>query len=240
MTTAVVAFVALLVWRASPFAQYLDHAHQPTSTGSQAWAITVYLAGWLLMIAAMMLPTTLRLVTAFGRVTRSRRRAALLQVELIAGFLAVWLLVGYGFRALDVFVHRGVDAVAWLDARPRLVVAASLALAGGFQFTPLKHRCLRACRTPRAFILRGWTGQHPQLDAVRIGVDYGRSCAACCWALMLVMFGVGATSIPWMLGLGAVMAAERFMPEPIRRPLGIGVGVALLGTAAVMAAAAAV
>jgi predicted metal-binding membrane protein len=217
---AALALVALLAWGASPYARYLDHAHQPGA----AAAIAVYLAGWLLMTAAMMLPTATGLVRAFDRVTGG---AAALRLALVAGFLGVWLLVGYAFRAGDVLVHAAVDAAA---APPSLVGAAALALAGAYQFSPLKHRCLTACRSPRSFVLRGWTGGRRGVDALRVGAAYGRSCAGCCWALMLVMFGVGAASLAWMLGLAAVMVAERFAPARWR--VGEAVGVALLALAA--------
>jgi predicted metal-binding membrane protein len=213
------ALAALLAWGASPYARYLDHAHQPGA----ATAIAVYLAGWLLMTAAMMLPTATGLVRAFDRVTGGVVR---LRLALVAGFLGVWLLVGYAFRSADVLVHWAVDGFA---VRPSLVAAAALAVAGAYQFSGLKHRCLTACRSPRSFVLRGWTGGRPGVDAVRIGAAYGRSCVGCCWALMLVMFGVGAASLAWMLALAAVMVAERFVPPRLR--LGEAVGVALLALA---------
>jgi predicted metal-binding membrane protein len=233
---AALSFLALLAWGASPYAQYLDHAHQPSSAGGQVGATVVYVAGWLLMTTAMMLPTATRLVRAFERVTRSRVDAARLRLELIGGFLLVWLGVGYLFRAADILVHAGVDASGWLAGHSALVGAASLALAGAYQFSGLKHRCLTACRSPRSFIFRGWGGGRAHADAVRIGADYGRSCAGCCWALMLVMFGVGTTNVGWMLALAAVMAGERFAPARVQERLGAAIGFALLALAAVIAA----
>jgi predicted metal-binding membrane protein len=44
---------------------------------------------------------------------------------------------------------------------------------------------------------------------------------------MLLMFGVGVGNVAWMLGLGAVMAAEKNFPWG--RKLSAPVGVALLG-----------
>jgi predicted metal-binding membrane protein len=46
------------------------------------------------------------------------------------------------------------DAVGWLAARPWLVGAAGLGLAGAFQFSSLKDRCLTECRHPAAYLLR--------------------------------------------------------------------------------------
>ncbi len=232
---ALLALVALLSWGASPYARFLHHEYEPASAGGQALAIGFFLAGWLLMCTAMMLPTTTALVRAFDRLTQARpvRERARLRLLLVAGFLAVWLLVGYLFRALDILVHAAVDAVGWLGARPGLVAAATLALAGAYQFAPLKQRCLTACRSPRSFLAGGWSGGRPVADALRIGIAYGRSCVGCCWALMLVMFGLGMANVALMLALAAVMAAERFAPP--RLHLGAATGTILLGASAFVA-----
>jgi predicted metal-binding membrane protein len=228
---ALLSAVVLVVWGFSPYARWLSHAHAPDAPLS----VVVYLAGWLLMTAAMMLPTTLGLVGAFERVVAARRDAWSLRLWLVAGFLAVWLVVGYTFRALDVLVHALVDWSGWLSARPSAIGAASLAVAGAYQFSNVKHRCLSACRSPRSFILRGWRGGRPAWDALRTGADYGRSCVSCCWALMLVMFGVGAANLGWMLALAAVMGAERFASERVRARLERLLGAVLLGLAVLLA-----
>lgn len=233
---AALALVAVVAWGASPYSRYLSHDYEPAGAAGQLAAVGLYVTGWLLMTVAMMLPTATGVVRAFERATSARADRDRLRLELVAGFLLVWLAVGYAFRAADILVHAGVSALPWLAERPELMGAASLALAGGYQFSGLKRRCLTACRSPRSFIYRGWTGSRPHADAVRIGALYGRSCAGCCWALMLVMFGVGATSVAWMLGLAAVMAAERFTTEPIRTRLEAATGWVLLSAAVVTAA----
>ena len=140
---------------------------------------------------------------------RDRPGRGRLQALVAVGFVASWLAVGYLFRAADAGVHQLVASIGWLQARPQLLGAATLVAAGLYQFTPLKYRCLVACRSPRSFVYRHWRGGRPAIDAVRIGLAYGWSCIGCCWALMLVMFALGLTSLLWMLGLGLVMAVEK-------------------------------
>ncbi|MDO8185476.1 DUF2182 domain-containing protein [Conexibacter sp. JD483] len=232
---ALLALVALLSWGLSPYARFLHHEYEPASAGGQAVAIAFFLTGWLLMCTAMMLPTTTALVHAFDRMTQARPLAerARLRLLLIAGFLAVWVVVGYLFRALDVLIHATVDAVGWLGAHAGIVAAVTLAIAGAYQFAPIKQRCLTACRSPRALLTGGWSGARPVADALRIGVAYGRSCVGCCWALMLVMFGLGMSNPALMLGLAALMTAERFAPTRLR--LGEAAGMVLLGASAIVA-----
>jgi predicted metal-binding membrane protein len=221
---AATAVVGLLAWGASPYARYMSHAYQPASALGQAGAMTLFLAVWVLMIAAMMLPATLGLLRAFTTMTRRRGDARRLLLRVEAGFLVVWISVGFAFRALDIGVHSLVDATAFLRERPQLIGASALLLAGAFQFTPLKRRCLTACRSPASFLYSDWHGVYPAHDALRIGTAYGASCVGCCWALMLVVFGLGAGSIAWMAAIWAAMAAERSLVlyRDLTAPLGVG------------------
>ena len=206
---AATALLALAAIGASPYARYLHHDYQPASAAGQAGAIVLFLAGWTLMMLAMMLPTATDLLGAVSRLGADRAAGRRLESLAALGFLGTWLAVGYTFRAGDVFVHDVIDATGWLAERPRLVPAFTLLLAGLFQFTALKRRCLTACRSPLAFLYRHWHGGHPGRDAMTIGAAYGVSCVGCCWALMLVMFGLGTASAAWMLGVGAIMAVEK-------------------------------
>lgn len=49
-------------------------------------------------------------------------------------------------------------------------------------------------------------------DAFRLGIDHGVYCIGCCWALMLVLFALGAGSLMWMAIAGRTMAAEKNAP----------------------------
>ena len=113
------------------------------------------------------------------------------------------------------------------------VAAAVLALAGLFQFSRLKYRCLDKCRAPFGFIAERWQGPRPWRSAWRLGLDHGLYCVGCCWALMLLMFVVGTGNVGWMLGLGAIMAVEKNMPwgRHLSRPL----GATLVAAAAIIA-----
>jgi predicted metal-binding membrane protein len=220
---AATSLLALAAIGASPYARYFHHDYQPASVAGQAGATVLFLAGWALMMVAMMLPTATALLGAVSRLVADRAAGRRLQFLAALGFLGTWLAVGYAFRAGDILVHDAVDATGWLAARPRLVPAFTLLLAGLFQFTQLKRRCLTACRSPLAFLYRHWHGGHPGRDAVRIGMAYGVSCVGCCWALMLVVFGLGVASAAWMLGVGAIMAVEKNTAAGPRLSAPIGV-----------------
>jgi predicted metal-binding membrane protein len=198
--------------------------------GPPLWAaLLLFLVAWQAMLAAMMLPSSLPLIRLFEAVSRSQRRVHRVRGGFLAGYAAVW--TGFGALAFlgDVAVHRTVDAVPWLSAREWLIGGSTLALAGTFQFSDLKDRCLAKCRHPAPYLLghyRRGTG-----GAFRLGFGHGVFCLGCCWALMLVMFAAGVAVLWWMAALTAVMVYEK--TGRYGRQVTPLVGVALLALAAV-------
>src|SRR5438034_11400487 len=65
------AWVTLALWGQSPYARYLSHHSLEQVRGSSVLML-VFVAGWLVMLLAMMLPTTLPLVAMFNTLTRQR------------------------------------------------------------------------------------------------------------------------------------------------------------------------
>jgi len=241
---AAATWLALWAWSASPYARYLQHGGwldsgpaavlcRAVPGGDVLVPAALHAAGWVLMIVAMMLPTTLPLLDKFGRMTAARPDGAHLVQVVVAGYLGVWLLFGVAAHALDWLVHEAVARTGWLAANGWVVGAAVIGLAGVFQFTPLKHRCLEQCRTPLSFIMRHWRGDAPRRRAFALGAHHGLFCVGCCWALMLLMFVVGTASVGWMLAIGAVMAVEKNVPwgRRLSAPLGAALVVTALAVA---------
>jgi predicted metal-binding membrane protein len=129
---------------------------------------------------------------------------------LLGGYALVW--TGFGALAFlaDIAVHHAVDASPWLKAHPWLIAGGVLAIAGVFQFTPLKDRCLRQCRHPGAYLLVRY--RRGTRSAFALGRSHGRFCVGGCWALMLVMFAAGIANLLWMAALTALMVYEKTGP----------------------------
>jgi predicted metal-binding membrane protein len=229
------AWLALVLWSASPYARYLDHGGwaepgllaalcRSVPQGQLVVPAFVHALAWLLMITAMMLPTTLPLLGIFGRITASRPDAGALMARVVLGYAVAWAGFGLIAHGLDSALHLGAGEIGWLVPRGELVGALILVAAGAFQFSALKYRCLERCRTPFGFINERWRGRRPNREAFRVGFDHGIFCVGCCWALMLVMFVVGMGNLGWMLVLGAAMAAEKNLSWGwrLRTPLGLG------------------
>lgn len=187
---------------------------------------------WLVMIGAMMLATIVPMARMFAVVSAREPHPAPARGAFFGAYLLVWLAFAFVALAGDLGVHELVERWGWLHAREGLVLAGALGLADAVQFSPLKQRCLTLCRDPRAFLFaryRPGTG-----GAWAVGVRHALSCLGCCWALMLVMFATGVGSLGWMLGLTAVMVAEK--TARWGRLLVAPVGVGLLLAALVLAA----
>ena len=239
------AWLALWAWARSPYGRYMDHGDW-TASGPAAFLCRVVPAGdivvpatlygvaWILMTTAMMLPSTLPLFAAFDRLVAQRPDHARLLTLLGLGYLAVWGAFGLLAHALHAALLAWVDKVPALAWHSWLIGAAIIAIAGAFQFSKLKHRCLDKCRTPMSFVIEHWRGRAHARQAFLLGAHHGLFCVGCCWALMLLMFAVGAGSLGWMLLLAAVMAVEKNMPWG--RHLSTPLGVALLAWAALLVA----
>jgi predicted metal-binding membrane protein len=215
------AWLALWVLEGSPYGRYLHH--DALSGGPIVLEAGLFAAGWLLMIVAMMLPSSIPLVMTFGMLVRRRPHPERLVVLLLAGYTLVW--GGFGLAAWvgDRAVHAVVEALPWLAEHPQLIIATTLLAAGLWQFSPLRDRCLDECRSPLGFVMNRWRGTSVQREALTMGIAHGAFCVGCCWSLMLVMFGIGLGSLSAMLVLGGLTAIEKNMPwgQRLSRPLGV-------------------
>jgi predicted metal-binding membrane protein len=200
----------------------LIHSSLPHIVG-----LMIFLVAWQAMIAAMMLPSSLPLISLFARTSAAQPQPGRVMASFLGGYVAVW--TGFGAIAFigDLGIHTTVDSVPWLSRHDWLIAAATLTLAGAFQFTSLKDACLRECRHPAAFLLSRY--DRGADAAFRLGRAHGLYCLGCCWALMLVMFGAGVASLWWMAVLTALMVYEKTAPKGRRAVPVAGVAFLALG-----------
>ena len=100
--------------------------------------------------------------------------------------------------------------------------------AGLYQFSALKHACLTQCQRPFPFFFANWTAV--PLGVFRLGLRQGLYCLGCCWAMMLLMFAVGAMNVVWMAALGIVMGMEK-IGSTTRFSRAVGVAFIAIGAA---------
>jgi predicted metal-binding membrane protein len=245
----VLAWVALWLLERSPDGRLLGAGH--TSGGERTTAgficiigdsgtrhpnaVLLFVGGWMLMSAAMMLPTSLPLIAFFHAFVRKRPNRSTLVGLLVAGYLLVWVAFAVLVHLGDLGVQAVAGHAAWLDGNAWIVAAAIFALAGLYQFSKLKYQCLDKCRSPVNFVMQHWRGGPERRQSLRLGVHHGIFCLGCCWSLMLLMFAVSVGSLGWMLALAAVMAAEKNAPWGRRLSAPVG-ALLVLGAAAITVA----
>ena len=193
-------------------------------------AALIAVLAWQVMIAAMMLPSSLPLVRMYARASERVPRRSRSMAAFIGGYALVWSGFGLAAFGFDASIHAAVNASPWLEHHDWWIGGSVLALAGAFQFTSLKDACLDKCRHPAQFLKRYY--ERGPAGGFRLGARHGLFCVGCCWALMLVMFAAGVASLVWMALLTAVMIHEKTRPTGARAvPV---TGVALLGAASVV------
>jgi predicted metal-binding membrane protein len=201
-------------------------------------AVLAFLMWWVMMIG-MMLPGALPMTLTFATVNRRRREFGTPYVPtavFVAGYLLAW----------GAFSLAATGAQWWLEHAALMKPMRHLAspLAGGllfiavglYQLAPLKHACLRRCRSPLAFVLERW--HDGTAGALRMGAEHGAYCLGCCAFLMALLFVGGVMNLLWAAAIAAFVLVEKLAPagEAVARAAGllaVGAGVWMVARAIV-------
>src|SRR6185437_14717343 len=200
---------ALLAWQSAGGGEDGMTMASPT----MGMAAPLFLAIWIVMMVAMMFPTAAPMILTFYQINGAKRRRGEAFVStwmFVAAYLLVWTAAGvlaYGGALMAEAFAARTDLSAETAARIGGVV---LIMAGLYQLTPLKDRCLATCRTPIGFIVTNWrdgTG-----GALRMGLLHGLYCLGCCWLLFVILFPLGIMNIAAMAVVTVIVFAEKTLP----------------------------
>jgi len=201
--TATFALLALaaLAW-AGVIAYALDMGNGP---GTMGMSLRAFIPMWGGMMAAMMLPAVAPVAMLYSRTIRTNRAV---RVSLfVAGYLVVWTVAG----APAYYLLRVVDHLAeGSDTALRNIAVVTLLATGAYQLSPFKARCLRHCRSPLAQLLHYGNMKGPLRD-LKVAVHHAGYCLGCCWALMAVFVAFGVMNVWVMIGLAAIVSAEKVL-----------------------------
>jgi len=203
---------------------------------SAGYAVLMVFMWWIMMVA-MMLPSAAPMILLYAAVNRKARErgAPFVPTGVFAlGYLAAWGV----FSLLAVALQWGLERTALLSS---MMVGTSIVLggllliaAGAWQLTPLKHACLKHCRSPLHFLSHHW--RKGRWGAFRMGAEHGAFCLGCCWFLMGLLFYGGVMNLYWIVGLAAFVLLEKTAPAGhwIGSAAGVGLiawgGLLLLGS----------
>ena len=183
--------------------------------------------------AAISLPhRQLALALLFTTLNRKQRDAGQPYVAtsiFALGYLAAWA----GFSLVAVILQWGLELTGMIS--PVLIGTNAifggvlLLAAGAYQLTPIKHACLRYCRSPLAFLGTRW--RRGAGGALRMGLEHGAYCVGCCWFLMGLLFFGGVMNLYWIVGLALFVLFEKMMPAGHWLGYATGVGLSVWGAA---------
>ena len=204
MMMAPVSLLLLYLWSSTPSP---GSPHDMHSAGTDGVARSiVFLTAWMLMTAAMMLPSALPLLVSLDRIARGQPGRREIPAVAAFAYLGVWGLVGIATLASSAFADAYFVPRVSAQVVSR-VTGVGLVLAGLYGLSPLAAACLRACRRPFGFLARYWRGgSGARLQAAHIGAAYGVSCVGCCVPMLGAMFVVGMANIAIVIAMGALMA----------------------------------
>jgi predicted metal-binding membrane protein len=181
-----------------------------------------FLAAWLVMVTAMMLPANLPAIRQVAAAAASHARPGVSMGAFLAGHAYTWAAFGLLAYLADTATH----------SHPTLILTAVLAAAGAFQLTTLKRMCLAHRRHLNTHPLQGTGGR--AAAAFRLGRLHGLSCVGSCGPLMLLMLAAPSAPLLWMAALTALTLSETALR--LARPTTPAIGVALLAAAVLMLA----
>jgi predicted metal-binding membrane protein len=173
-------------------------------TSVVALSLPTFVGIWTLMMAAMMLPGVAPVASLYARTLRSSRWRRL--VLFAFGYLLVWAVTS--LPAFGVALA-GANLARVQPFAAQIASSAIFLLAGAYQLSPLKRKCLEHCRSPLALLLHYGSYAGPLRD-LRVGVHHAAYCVGCCLGLMLVLVGLGAMNLTAMLVLVGVILLEKY------------------------------
>jgi predicted metal-binding membrane protein len=223
--------LAVVAWLVTRYRMGSMEAMPGMALGDLGFYVTV----WVVMMAAMMIPSVAPTVLVYDRLrgaSLARGDGAPIDATAVflCGYLLVWTAAGLVAYAL-VELIRSLDPpfLAW-DGAGRYVTAGVIVVATAYQLTSAKAACLAACRNPMV-LAESW--RQGRAGAAELGIRYGAWCLGCCWALMAALFAMGVMSLGWMALIAAFIGAERLLawPRAARRAVALSLLVLGLGVA---------
>ena len=188
---------------------------------SRPWGVLEALlvfAMWAVMMVGMMTPSAAPMILIYARVRRQagQRDTPFAAAALVlAGYLLLWTAFSLAATGAQWALQRAALLSPGMSVAGQRIGAALLILAGLYQWSPIKYRCLAQCRSPLAFIQRRGGFRGNASGALQLGLAHGAYCVGCCWTLMGLLFVGGIMNIAWIGALAALALLERAAPRGI-------------------------
>lgn len=203
------------------------HGGGTMAMAAMAWPAAgfSFLAMWLVMMAAMMLPSLVPMLARYRRAVAAPAGPRLDGLTALAGlgYFFVWTVLGAAVFALRAALEALEMQLPAIGHAAPVAVIAVIVIAGAFQFTPAKARALACCREAPKRVAADAAA------AWRHGLRLGLHCAGCCANLTAILLVAGMMNLTAMIALTAAITAERLMPAGPRVARAIGTAALVAG-----------
>lgn len=216
--TTVLAWLDLLRRGAGMRSMAMD-ADAMRTMDTSAWGLNKWFslsAMWAVMMIGMMLPsvapTLLHMLQIFRR--RGDTLARTSAVAFVTGHLLPWMAFSVLAATAQIFLHRWSLLGTEMASASMTLTGTLLVAVGIYQCLPVKTACLKYCRPPMRFL--SMERRDGTFGALRMGVDHGVFCVACCVALMALLFVFGVMNLLWAAAITILVFIEKLAPPRAR------------------------
>lgn len=221
LAKAMAAALVVLAVAGIAWAAMAHHSHTMAGMDMGLGPLESFAVTWVVMMAAMMLPSAIPVVLEFARTAEGRRGWPVATGVLAATYLGVWLI--FGVVCYAVYTAAGMP---WPNQA--VVAGLALAVAGVYSLSPIKRASQARCRELCA--LHGPLPFNLMRSAAVAGARYGLSCLGCSAALMIAMVLIGMSNLWWAVILGIVVLIYKLAPPlRMRNELVLSLALAALG-----------
>jgi predicted metal-binding membrane protein len=181
-----------------------------------------FLAMWVVMMMAMMLPSLVPMLWRYRQAVGWRGESRLGRLTLLVGlaYFLVWTLFGLTLFPLGIGLAALEMKLPELARVVPFAVALVVLIAGGLQFHHWKKHHLVCCREAPG---RGRTLAGDTATAWRQGLHFGVHCALSCANLTAILLVIGIMDPSAMALVTVAITAERLAPKGERVAQTIGV-----------------
>jgi predicted metal-binding membrane protein len=200
----------------------------PMQGQSRLAAAAAFLGMWIVMMAAMMLPSLVPMLSRYRQSVGAAPapRLAWLTAVVAVGYLLVWTVLGTAMLPVGAVVAALEMQSDALSRSVPLAAGVVVLSAGALQFTAWKAHHLACCRGPA---VRGRTRAAGTGSAWRHGLRLGLHCCYCCAGLTAILLVIGVMDVRAMAVVTGAISLERLAPAGVRVARAVGVVIVAAG-----------